>query len=138
MAKYLNATGMKELITKINEKYEKKAIILYDNASGTNSTVILSETAANFGYLEIFYQEAANNNTFNSVKVYAPNGKRVSLTSRRLGDSKTTVFDENININGTSITVSARSNYSVNSNGISSYSFNVYGYMKINRVIGYR
>lgn len=128
----LSAAQGKALNDKIN------GTILYNNSSGTNGTVTLSETSDNFAYLEIFYQEAANSNTYNSVKVYSPNGKRVSLTSRRLGDSKTNVFDENINISGTSITIAAKSNYSVNTSGISSYSFDFYGYMKINKIVGYR
>jgi hypothetical protein len=55
---------------------------LYDNSSGTTGTVTLSETAANFNYLEIFYQKKnsyTNAFTQHSTKVYSPNGKKVSL-----------------------------------------------------------
>lgn len=55
-------------------------ITLYDNSSGTTGTVTLSETAANFRYLEIFYSEANYSTTgFKNVKIYSPNGKQAIL-----------------------------------------------------------
>lgn len=76
---------------------------LYDNASGSNGTITLSETAANFSYLEIFFR--SNDNTYNSVKVAAPNGKQVGLNATHVGENGTTVYfkSRNIVISGTSI-----------------------------------
>ena len=46
---------------------------LYNNATGTNGTVTLSETSANFNYIEIFYYaKISNTNFYGSVKVYSP------------------------------------------------------------------
>ena len=46
---------------------------LYNNTTGSNSAITLSESAANFTYLEIFYRN--NDNYYNSTKIYQPNGK---------------------------------------------------------------
>ena len=56
--------------------------VLYSNASGTTGTVTLSETAANFSMLEIFYK--TNDGDMSSVRVWAPNGKVANLSSSRI------------------------------------------------------
>ncbi len=64
--------------------------VLYSNASGTNGTVTLSESAANFSMLEIFYSAGQNDNINKSTRVYSPNGKRVALSAALMiagGDS---------------------------------------------------
>lgn len=58
---------------------EYKPTSLYSTSTGNVGTITLSQSAANFTYLEIFYTD---NNTRqpNSIKVYSPNGKYVSLS----------------------------------------------------------
>lgn len=51
---------------------------LYHNLSGNSGTVTLSESSANFDYIEIFFTDN-NKNKYNSVKVFSPNGKNVDL-----------------------------------------------------------
>lgn len=51
---------------------------LYANASGSNGTIELNETAANFIMMEIFFK--GNDGTYDSASVYSPNGKVVSLS----------------------------------------------------------
>lgn len=58
----------------------KAPVQLYSNATGTTGTVPLSESAANFTYLEIFYTDN-NGKQPDSAKIYSPNGKYVSLNS---------------------------------------------------------
>ena len=53
-------------------------VVLYNNSSSQTATVTLSSSANNFSYLEIYYKD--NDNVFNSVKVYDPNGKTVFLS----------------------------------------------------------
>lgn len=57
----------------------KKPTLLYSTSSGNSGTITLSSSAANFSYFEIYYTD---NNTKqpNSVRVFSPNGKYVSLT----------------------------------------------------------
>lgn len=54
-------------------------ITLYNNNSGTTGTVTLSDSAANYYYLEIFYKN--NDGFYSSTKVWSPNGKDVVLVS---------------------------------------------------------
>lgn len=63
--------------------------VLYENASGSNSNITLSDNASNYEYIEIFYKN--NDNAFSSVKVYQPNGKKVSLISHD-NNGKNTVW----------------------------------------------
>ena len=55
-----------------------KPTILY-SGTGTVGTVPLSSSAANFTYLEIFYTDN-NSRPPQSIKLYSPNGKYVSLS----------------------------------------------------------
>lgn len=50
---------------------------LFDNSSGTIGNVTLSQSSANFAYLEIFYGE--NGGKHRSVKAFNPNGKNINL-----------------------------------------------------------
>ncbi len=59
--------------------------VLYNDATGTNGTVTLSNSSANYSYLEIFYRN--NDNQYSSVKVYNPNGKYVSLLTTYMASS---------------------------------------------------
>lgn len=51
--------------------------VLYNNTSGSNGTITLSKSSANYDYIEIIYR--TSNNYYASVKVYEPNGKNVSM-----------------------------------------------------------
>ena len=86
---------------------------LYNNATGTNGTVTLSETSANFNYIEIFYYaKISNTNFYGSVKVYSPNGKKAVLISAN-AISSAMVLSINIrSISGTSITSEYNGTYS--------------------------
>lgn len=64
--------------------------VLYENTSGSNSKITLSDSAANYEYLEIFFRN--NDNIYNSVKVYQPNGKKVNLISQYNNGSNTIWF----------------------------------------------
>ena len=58
--------------------------VLYENTEGTNGTVTLSETAANFSYIEIYTLSTSDSGTGyaqNCTKVYNPNGKTAFLTT---------------------------------------------------------
>ena len=53
---------------------------LFGNESqAMNTSITLSDSAANYDMLEIFYK--SNDDPQNSVRVYSPNGKKVDLTS---------------------------------------------------------
>ena len=81
---------------------------LYNNTSGTTGTVTLSETSANFTYIEIFYGKKSDIDSqvkYNSLRVYSPNGKRANLVLfHRATDTVMQLIGATITISGTSVT----------------------------------
>lgn len=75
------ATTWKKLLDSSNytDYTTTKPVTLYSNSSGTYGAITLSDSAANYTYLEIFYTDN-NNRQPNSIKIYSPNGKYVSLS----------------------------------------------------------
>lgn len=63
----------------IDDITSKMSKVLYDNPDGTNAAINLSETSANFKYLDIFFRD--NDTTHSSVRVYEPDGKFADLTT---------------------------------------------------------
>lgn len=113
-------------------------VSLYDNASGTTGNVTLSETSANFSYMEIYYK---TDDEYYCQKVYSPNGKSVTLLTQTLNTSTPRIFGKtkNVTISGTSINVVNYCQYTINNNAT--------GYLQtssdrntiyIMRVVGYR
>lgn len=66
-------------VTKSKIDWSTISKVLYNDPTGTTGDVALSETAANFEYIEIFYR--TNDQDYGSTKVYQPNGKKVSLST---------------------------------------------------------
>lgn len=85
---------------------------LFSNSSGTNGTVTLSESAANFDYIEVFYRTRYNH--YKSVKIASPNGKVVLLDAFHIFGSYSHVgvfISKIITINGDTITSSGNDAY---------------------------
>lgn len=76
--------------------------VIYSNSSGSTGTITLSETAANFSFLEIHY---GNSNYQLTTRVYSPNGKKVPLFFDYMVNSKThQILTKKVTISKTSIT----------------------------------
>ena len=103
---------------------------LYNNTSGSNGTITLSQTAANFTYLEITYRDQDNHR--NSVRVYDPNGKTAWLSGGYINGNSTNLKCATVGINGTSITKSGYVEYYVGGGS------NNYNYIYILRVDGWK
>ena len=119
-----------------------KPVILYNNESGTNGNITLSESAANFAYIEIFGGKLDNGyGGYTSVKVFDPNGKDFSLcqlnTFEYSGVNYAQVVGYRGRISGNSITRVSSSHFTMNSDGFYDYLANDTGAL-IYRVIGYR
>jgi hypothetical protein len=97
--------------------YNGGAALSYDTApgAGTTGTVTLSETAANFSKLKIFFR--TDDNAYGSYEVPFPNGKRVGLSSNWSTGTSIWYKARAILISGTSITTVEYGN--VNSDGSS-------------------
>ena len=107
---------------------------LYENTSGTSGTISnLSESSANFEYIEIFFGDSANGSAVNSVKVYKPNGKVVATTVCSQSGTDIRVNTRKLTISGTSITPSHQQVNFVP--GGSTYEVNE---QLIYKVVGYR
>ena len=114
--------------------------VLYDNATGTNGNVTLSETADHFTYIEIFFRVTNADGSYNSQKIYLPNGKSTTLSIvhnyYQSNIAYSYLFSKRISISGTTIT-SVRNDYTqFRGTAINEHSTanNVY----IVRVVGYR
>lgn len=101
----------------------------------SNAAITLSETSANFKYIEVFFKD--NDDTYSSVKVYEPNNKFVDLTILARWSSTFYIKQKRIAISGTNITnENATEAYFTTAPkiGITTTANNIY----ITRVVGYR
>lgn len=78
---------------------------LYNNTTGTNGTVTLSSSAANFDHMRIYFKKSSGQNGCGSVDVYSPNGKYVNLTIFEPDSSSAYLWfaSRTVYINGTSV-----------------------------------
>ena len=107
---------------------------LYNDSTGTSGTVTLSESAANFTYIEIFYR--SNDLDFGSVKIYQPNGKKACLMlATPFSGTILYLKTARLAISGTSISKESENELELQKgSSISAYSAsNIY----ITRVVGY-
>jgi len=83
--------------------------VLYDS-TGSNSTIALSQSAANFNHMRIYFH---NNDSYkSSVDIYSPNGKSVSLATSNQNPGSTDlayIKCSTVTISGTSISRVANS-----------------------------
>ena len=106
---------------------------LYTNDSGTNGTIALSDSAANYEFLEFYYRSDIGQHT--STKIYKPDGKKITLfiSTINLSTSRTYVQTAVKTINGTSITTDKTSEVRIDS-----ISPNTSNYIYITKIIGYK
>lgn len=137
----LNATNLNQMQTNIENAINALIPVqLFNNTSGTLSTITLSETSANFTYLEIFYTRNTVDG-FSSIKVYSPNGKYANLMLIPAQFSKDIGFyGARVYISGTSITFQNGKGMTINGSGDNFYKsgYTLDNEIKIFRVIGYR
>ena len=114
---------------------ELKPVDLYDNSSGTNGTITLKETSANFSYLEIFFKE--NHDNFASIKINSPNNKKTFLHQGYRVDENILYFKcSTILISDSSITQVSSSGFDLINQSVPNVT-NL-NYLYITKVIGYR
>ena len=63
-----------------------KAYTLYENSSGTQSTITLSDSSANYEYIEIYFR--SNMNYYDASKIYNPSGRSISLNTAEISLEK--------------------------------------------------
>ena len=147
-----NATVIQEVTTTQGARYMRRSgdsgatwtvwrriyseATLYNNTSGSNGTITLSESAANFTYLEIFVTD--NNGADRaSFRVYSPNGKKVGVSLVESAAANSTLIRRSrYAISGTSITPSNGSYVQFSNTDVVLGSAT--NYIKVLRVVGYR
>lgn len=107
---------------------------LYNSTSGSTGTITLSQTAANFNHLRIFYKHSSDSVYF-SVEVYSPNSKLVLLPIVEATASTAWIVGRLVQISGTS--VSTYNNWYGEQNTTSGASYNHTNYVSIVRVEGW-
>ena len=110
-----------------------KEVVLYDNPTGSSGTITLSDSSANYTYLEIFYRN--NDNIYSSLKVYQPNGKQITMMSNwASGANGMYLKGDRGTISGKTITINSSTQVFLGG------SVNVAGgnYHFITRVVGYK
>ena len=94
-----------------NGEIQLKPTTLYNNTTGTTGTVTLSDSVANYSYIEIMYRRNANlevwnNHFYESTRLSAPDGKMASLSVSYPAETTTTqISTKLVLVSGTSITV---------------------------------
>ena len=110
--------------------YMAKVIYAF-NATGTDGTVTLTETAANFTFIDIFFK--GNDGYYDFTRVYSPNGKVANLSTME------STASGNVNCKWKAVTISTTSitnkYYAEMDNGGTPASTN---HIKICGVIGYK
>ena len=135
----LSAKQGKTLNDKFSSYYTKteidgKTTVLYNNTTGDAGTITLSDSAANYTYIEIFYRDY--DSVYNYTKVYSPNGKTVSLISTYSNWS--TLVASKVSwkyINGSTISTTGSAEWNSSPNTIYGEE---YTKMYIVRVVGYK
>ena len=105
---------------------------IYSNNTGVTGTITLSESAANFNMLEIFYH--GDTDTYSSVRIWAPNGRRVALDLSYINPDNHWIQGVNKSISGKSITTinPSETKISVSPPGVAKKD-----YIKITKVLGW-
>lgn len=115
--------------------------VLYSTVSGTNATVTLSSSAANFARLKVFYYKVIDTNSNKKLyfcsEIYSPNDKRIVLDGAGYANAYTGQwFYAELDISGTTITPQQEAYVNFTGEG-SSYSIESPTAVYITRVEGY-
>ena len=112
---------------------QAKPISLYNNSSGTTGTVTLSQSVANFTYIEVYYKDEWN--YCGMTKVYSANGKTALLVSNRISNSDGAfIKSRNVKLSGTQIITEYNGNWASWNNSVS----DTKTYISIYKVNGYK
>ena len=89
--------------------YDARAVVLYDNASGTNAAITLSDSAANYEYIDVYYGKLdGTSGGYAYTRVYNPNGKRVVFQQVNTPPYNVQIITSKILINANSVTWDVR------------------------------
>lgn len=111
---------------------------LYNNTSGSNGTITLSETSANYTYIDIFYRPNDGSNYTSFTRVYSPNGKNTCLRYEIKAGGTMYVKISEAQISGNKITLANTSAYYFNIGNNNTINGTNDNQIYITRVVGYK
>lgn len=115
----LTTTDNSSLVGAINEVNQiVSETVLYNNPSGTNGNVSLSNSVSNYSYIEIYYMSDSLNYY---SKIYNAEGKSMTLMAQTLVGGTPALYGKTkgISISGTTISVFDYSQYCLLANSYS-------------------
>ena len=132
-----NIEQIQQQITDLENLIQGTVLFEDEDGVGSGTNITLTETSANYSYLEIFYGRSSTENTLSSVKVENPNNKQFGM-SIIYASSGTTIqlYGARIKINGTSLTWSGSTITTISNTSISSTSAT--DVLKVYKIIGYK
>ena len=127
-------TDLVVAINSVNSAKKSKGTVLYSNNTGTTGNVTLSETSANYKYIEIVFKQYQGYSS--SVEVDIKRDNTASLNVSYIGDGRLWIDNKLVTISGSTITVDGYCNAYIGSTifGFDSTQNNI----KIIEVIGYK
>lgn len=113
--------------------------VLYDNSTGTNETVTLSDSVANYDYLEIYFRTNDSTDYKSSTKVYSPNNALVPLSYPLVAVNGTAIYwkIKTVKVSGNSI-FSSDGSRCAEATIKATTSISQKNYVYITKVIGYK
>lgn len=108
---------------------------LYNNASGSTTTITLNDYLSNYKYIEIFY---IIEGIYDYVKVYLPDTKEINLSGSNVFATVDYVKNSKWQCNGNQIVLVYANEYEINSNNIVTNFVNNSNRIAIVRVVGYQ
>lgn len=129
-------TVCSSLVSAVNTlQTQTSKTVLYNDASGSNGKITLSNSCANYNVLDIYYIDV-NSKGDMFTRVVSPNKKTVHLSSIEANDNKEAFFRATeYYIEGTAITPKYYQIFKVSNNTIYTQTTNS-NYLKITKVIG--
>ena len=100
----LNTTNKDSLVSAINELLP---VVLYENEVGTSDNFTLSDSVANYKYIEVYVKQESYTGGYKHEKLEEPNGKKVMFNYERYetNPDRLQSFGLSVTFNGTAATV---------------------------------
>ena len=116
-----------------------KPVTLFENATGSTSNIQLSDSAANYNYLEVYYLYEASDTNYGeySAKISSPNGKKIPLTIIVDSGNLYTLYC-NYSISGTTMTRGTPSQWRFTTGSGNHTRTTPAGCFAITKVVGYK
>ena len=137
----MNSTYISELERLSFQKYTnlevKKEYVLYNNLSGSSSTINLSDSVSNYSSIGVYYYTESNGECVRYNR-FVPGSNPVLLFSARINDAGTECFVKTVKTTFSGNTISFSYGYQLIVGGYNDNLFTSNSAIKIYKVVGYK